>query len=193
MVGKAAHSEAPRSLLRSAAVDDTGRPREFGPSVSSMAGEDRGNGPTRVNRHRTGAPMIARPSPPQATPTLLDTGQDRRGDWLGTRPRADLQSPVRRMPPPEHLLPVVQQLLTGATDLTASRQLGLSPRTYSRRVSELLEYLGVESRFQAGVEAARRGWLPHPRGASDSGGRGMPVPRMHYDVLATADGVLRSG
>jgi DNA-binding NarL/FixJ family response regulator len=72
------------------------------------------------------------------------------------------------LPPPEHLQPVVQQLLSGATDITASRLLGLSPRTYSRRVSELLDYLGVESRFQAGVEAARRGWLPAPH-RSDHG------------------------
>lgn len=129
--------------------------------------------------------MIARPSArPAPTPFAGAAPPQQRGaDWLGAR-RPDLQSPGRRVPPPEHLLPVVQQLLTGATDLTASRQLGLSPRTYSRRVSELLEYLGVESRFQAGVEAARRGWLPHPRAASDSAGnRTVPVPRL-YDVLA---------
>ncbi|HET8660010.1 MAG TPA: hypothetical protein VFM55_13555, partial [Micromonosporaceae bacterium] len=50
--------------------------------------------------------------------------------------------------PPEHLLPVLEQLLTGATDVTASQRLGMSPRTFSRRVSELLDYLGVLSRFQ---------------------------------------------
>jgi DNA-binding NarL/FixJ family response regulator len=69
---------------------------------------------------------------------------------------------------PEHLLPIVAQLLTGATDATASARLGMSPRTFSRRVSELLEYLGVQSRFQAGVMAVRHGWIvqnrrPHPR------------------------------
>ncbi|WP_409462525.1 BTAD domain-containing putative transcriptional regulator [Amycolatopsis sp. GA6-003] len=63
------------------------------------------------------------------------------------------------MPPPDHLEPILRQLLSGATDLTASRRLGLSPRTFSRRVSELLDYLGVESRFQAGVEASKRGWV----------------------------------
>lgn len=50
-------------------------------------------------------------------------------------------------------------LASGDTDEVACRRLGISPRTYSRRVSELLAVLGVHNRFQAGVEAARRGWL----------------------------------
>lgn len=61
--------------------------------------------------------------------------------------------------PPAHLQPILEQLLIGATDLTASRHLGLSPRTFSRRVSELLEYLEVDTRFQAGVLAQSRGWI----------------------------------
>lgn len=130
--------------------------------------------------------MIARSSAHGTVGPYVAAAQSPRGaDWLGSRMRPDLHSSARRVPPPEHLVPVVQQLLTGATDLTASRQLGLSPRTYSRRVSELLEYLGVESRFQAGVEAARRGWLPHPRGISDSGpgNRSVSVPRLRYEAM----------
>ncbi|MBG0832640.1 hypothetical protein HS041_33625 [Planomonospora sp. ID67723] len=60
---------------------------------------------------------------------------------------------------PDHLQAVLLQLLTGATDQAASNRLGISPRTYSRRVSELLACLGVESRFQAGAEATRRSWV----------------------------------
>lgn len=66
---------------------------------------------------------------------------------------------VIALPPPEHLLPVLTQLLTGVTDVTASQRLGMSPRTFSRRVSELLEHLSVQSRFQAGVASAWRGWV----------------------------------
>lgn len=69
--------------------------------------------------------------------------------------------PPRRGRVPEHLAPVLAQLLTGVPDITASRKLNMSPRTFSRRVAELLEYIGVESRFQAGVEAVRRGWIPN--------------------------------
>ena len=40
-----------------------------------------------------------------------------------------------------------------------ARTLGLSLRTVRRRVAALMTELGADSRFQAGVEAARRGWL----------------------------------
>lgn len=65
---------------------------------------------------------------------------------------------VAEMSPPEHLLPIVEALLLGKPDVTASRLLNMSPRTFSRRVAELLVYIDVETRFQGGVEIARRGW-----------------------------------
>ena len=40
-----------------------------------------------------------------------------------------------------------------------ARNLGLSLRTVRRRIAALMNDLGVDTRFQAGVEAARRGWL----------------------------------
>jgi DNA-binding Lrp family transcriptional regulator len=51
------------------------------------------------------------------------------------------------------------QLAGGAKDEQIARALGLSVRTVRRRVAELLEELGADSRFQAGVEAVRRGWI----------------------------------
>jgi DNA-binding CsgD family transcriptional regulator len=54
---------------------------------------------------------------------------------------------------------LLRQLAGGAKDEQIARALGLSVRTVRRRVAELLEELGADSRFQAGVEAARRGWL----------------------------------
>jgi DNA-binding NarL/FixJ family response regulator len=47
-------------------------------------------------------------------------------------------------------------LLSGATDNAASHRLNMSARTFSRRVAELLDVLGVQTRFQAGFEIARR-------------------------------------
>ncbi|MEU8921892.1 hypothetical protein AB0D10_13290 [Kitasatospora sp. NPDC048545] len=47
----------------------------------------------------------------------------------------------------------------GATDDAIARRLGLGRRTVVRRVSVLLAHLGATTRFQAGVQAARRGWL----------------------------------
>jgi len=54
---------------------------------------------------------------------------------------------------------LLQQLAGGAKDDQIARALGISVRTVRRRVAELLEDLGATSRFQAGAEAARRGWL----------------------------------
>lgn len=54
---------------------------------------------------------------------------------------------------------LLQQLTRGARDEQIARTLGISLRTVRRRVAELMAELGVESRFQAGVEAVRRGWV----------------------------------
>ncbi|MFG1883289.1 LuxR C-terminal-related transcriptional regulator [Micromonospora sp. NPDC049102] len=50
-------------------------------------------------------------------------------------------------------------LTAGLTDEAIARDLGVSNRTVHRRVSRLQELLGARSRFQLGVQAARRGWL----------------------------------
>ncbi|MCM0620389.1 helix-turn-helix transcriptional regulator [Nocardioides bruguierae] len=54
---------------------------------------------------------------------------------------------------------LLQQLASGAQDEQIARRLGVSLRTVRRRVADMMSELGAESRFQAGVEAARRGWL----------------------------------
>ncbi|MGD9961583.1 DNA-binding response regulator [Nocardioides sp.] len=54
---------------------------------------------------------------------------------------------------------LLRQLAAGAKDEQIARSLGLSLRTVRRRVADLLDEFHVETRFQAGVEAARRGLL----------------------------------
>ncbi|NUR91555.1 MAG: DNA-binding response regulator [Nonomuraea sp.] len=61
--------------------------------------------------------------------------------------------------PPAYLVPILACMHDGLSDHAAAARLGLSPRTYARRVSELLALLGTTSRFQAGIIAHRRGWL----------------------------------
>ncbi|MEW1549631.1 helix-turn-helix transcriptional regulator [Streptomyces tsukubensis] len=48
---------------------------------------------------------------------------------------------------------VLRALAAGHTDEAASRRLGVSLRTYRRRVAALMASLGARSRFQAGVQA----------------------------------------
>lgn len=50
-------------------------------------------------------------------------------------------------------------LAAGLTDESIARQLGLAPRTVQRRVRGLMDRAGAQTRFQAGVQAMRRGWL----------------------------------
>jgi len=54
---------------------------------------------------------------------------------------------------------LLTQLAQGAKDEQIARTLGISLRTARRRVAALMQELGAESRFQAGVEAVRRGWM----------------------------------
>ncbi|MFJ4188845.1 hypothetical protein [Kitasatospora sp. NPDC089509] len=54
---------------------------------------------------------------------------------------------------------ILALMASGATDDAIARRLGLGRRTVVRRVSALLAHLGATTRFQAGVQAARRGWL----------------------------------
>jgi hypothetical protein len=51
-------------------------------------------------------------------------------------------------------------LTTGVPDVVIARQLGLSYRTFQRRLHELMGRLGAETRFQAGIRAVKLGWIP---------------------------------
>jgi DNA-binding CsgD family transcriptional regulator len=54
---------------------------------------------------------------------------------------------------------LVRLLGEGHTDESAARKLGLSVRTIQRMMADLTTRLGAESRFQAGANAVRQGWL----------------------------------
>jgi sugar-specific transcriptional regulator TrmB/DNA-binding CsgD family transcriptional regulator len=54
---------------------------------------------------------------------------------------------------------VLLLMSSGVKDEAAARQLNVSDRTYRRHVADIMVRLGASSRFQAGVEAVRRGWL----------------------------------
>lgn len=54
---------------------------------------------------------------------------------------------------------LLTQLAAGAKDEQIARTLGMSLRTVRRRIHGLMSDLGVDTRFAAGVEAVRRGWI----------------------------------
>ncbi|KOU60632.1 LuxR family transcriptional regulator [Streptomyces sp. MMG1533] len=75
-----------------------------------------------------------------------ETATDLKAFLRGEQPQLDAESRT-----------VLRTLGSGATDETAARQLGMSLRTYRRRVAELLDALDAGSRFQAGVRAGELG------------------------------------
>jgi DNA-binding NarL/FixJ family response regulator len=50
-------------------------------------------------------------------------------------------------------------LVAGAKDEVIARQLGVGVRTLRRRMQHLMAALDAETRFQAGMQASRRGWV----------------------------------
>ncbi|GAB1640091.1 hypothetical protein [Krasilnikovia sp. MM14-A1259] len=64
-------------------------------------------------------------------------------------------------PTPDELR-LLSLLASGATDEAIAAQLGLAHRTYQRRLRALLDRLGANTRFQAGMHATLRGWLTPP-------------------------------
>jgi DNA-binding CsgD family transcriptional regulator len=76
--------------------------------------------------------------------------------WERADPVPDLDLSSSRPAMRRHLL---EQLASGAKDEQIARAFGLSLRTVRRRIADILIELGVDTRFQAGAEAVRRGWL----------------------------------
>jgi hypothetical protein len=74
--------------------------------------------------------------------------------WEKAMPVSDLSGPSSN----ERTF-LLRQLLSGAKDEQIARTMGLSLRTVRRRIADLMIALGADTRFQAGAEAVRRGWL----------------------------------
>ena len=98
-----------------------------------------------------GAIMVIRQAPVVAAcRSLFDQLWCQGGDASGPGERRRSAADRQRL---------LELLARGAKDEQISRTLGISLRTVRRRVADLLAELGVDTRFQAGMEAARRGWL----------------------------------
>lgn len=94
--------------------------------------------------------VIRQPPVVAACRTLFDQLWQQATIYPGTAEHADYQPARQRL---------LELLARGAKDEQIARTMGLSLRTVRRRVAELLADLGVDTRFQAGMEASRRGWL----------------------------------
>lgn len=81
-------------------------------------------------------------------------------EYLAGRPQGAADGPT---PDEARLLAL---LTTGMTDQVMARQLGVSYRTFQRRLHGLMDRLGATTRFQLGMRAASLGWVLQPDGRS---------------------------
>jgi DNA-binding CsgD family transcriptional regulator len=98
---------------------------------------------------------IHRPEVVAALASLFDQCWSVAQSLPDTSPVPDADEPVLD----ERGRALLKQLALGMKDDAIARNLGVSVRSVRRYVSELCKALDVTSRFQAGVQAARRGWL----------------------------------
>ncbi|GIJ79296.1 hypothetical protein SAMN05443287_11026 [Micromonospora phaseoli] len=76
--------------------------------------------------------------------------------WDTALQRAQAARTTARIDEGEELM---RALSDGLTDDQAAVMLHMSRRTFARRVSDMMHRLDASTRFQAGVHAARRGWI----------------------------------
>lgn len=78
--------------------------------------------------------------------------------WATAAPFGDgLPAPVTMLTQTEQTM--IALLSDGHTDEVLARRLGVSLSTVRRTMAQLMDRLNARSRFQAGVQAGRRGWL----------------------------------
>ncbi|MFK0180558.1 LuxR C-terminal-related transcriptional regulator [Streptomyces xanthochromogenes] len=78
--------------------------------------------------------------------------------WERATPLGESCTPVSDGPS-EREVALLRMLEEGHTDEVIARKLGVSIRTVRRLMADLLKTLNAASRFQAGVQASRRGWI----------------------------------
>lgn len=94
----------------------------------------------------------------------------------------------------EDRLALIRCLVGGLTDVATARELGISRRTLTRRIQDLLDDLQVENRFQAGFKLGMAG--SEAREANDpvaNLGQARPWPKVAAGPDAASDEVSPSG
>lgn len=78
--------------------------------------------------------------------------------WERAQPMVSITPETPDQANSEDLL-LLRMLQAGYKDLAIARQLGTSARTVTRRIAAIASRMDVDTRFQLGVEAAKRGWI----------------------------------
>lgn len=80
-------------------------------------------------------------------------------DTYWQRAQSIVAAPATPDGPSAKDLLLLKMLQAGYKDQAIARQLGTSSRTVTRRIATIAAGLGIDTRFQLGAEAAKRGWI----------------------------------
>ncbi|QTD99718.1 helix-turn-helix transcriptional regulator [Streptomyces cyanogenus] len=78
--------------------------------------------------------------------------------WVTATPLDDLVDRLRESPTPQEQA-ILRLMSAGVRDEVIAREIGVSIRTLRRTLAAVMDKLGAENRFQAGIKAVARGWL----------------------------------
>ncbi|MFJ8044017.1 LuxR C-terminal-related transcriptional regulator [Kitasatospora sp. NPDC096147] len=109
--------------------------------------------PIDPGNSRLGALCTSAPGIVASLVTLFEQTWEAAVPLGADRPRAGESRPTGTE------LELLRLLASGMTDEAASKRLGVSLRTVRRQMAALMERLHATSRFEAGLKAAREGWL----------------------------------
>lgn len=132
-------------------------------SDSAVAGETvrmRKDMPTKMILVDDATALVA--ATPTGLPALLITSPNLLrllADWFDLMWQESVSVEGEDIPLTRAQRRVVLQLSTGKTDEQIATESGISVRTVRRHIAVAMRALGAETRFAAGVAAARRGWL----------------------------------
>lgn len=124
------------------------RPDAPGPADRSNAGPNGRSGADPTPGQSSGGSAPDRPS---VEPSAGTSGDGASGEPSGGGPPADR--------PGEQDRELLAMLAAGMKDRATARALGVTERTVTRRITQLMRQLGAQTRFQAALQAAKRGWL----------------------------------
>lgn len=162
----AAGLELPGQLDRIRAYMDAGEEARFLgglPMKLSIYDRTRALAPLRLDQPGTeGALLIEGSSLLEALLTLFEVLWERSipvESQIHIKGRSPRARPQRRGTSTDEDKALLLALAGGIKDEIIARQLGVGVRTVERRVKRLMHRLGAHTRFQAGLQAAKKGWI----------------------------------
>ncbi|MDX3771727.1 MULTISPECIES: helix-turn-helix transcriptional regulator [unclassified Streptomyces] len=108
-------------------------------------------------------------------------------EWTQATPFSDAAADGLELVAKDINRTILRLMAAGVKDATIARRIGMSLRTARKHVADIMEMLGAESRFQAGVLAAQQGLLPQKPLDSASADEGLSGKWVPLSVRASAE------